>query len=183
MKILILPCFLLLINLSKQDPSFDCSSFRNKLDAEGNILFIAGDRSYIVPKTIQEITPYYCDKHLASLENIRQLARNCMKPFPRQIIGLATYGARQEVKSLCKGPVEGKQEFLANTICFRDNTKINRMHDAMDKLILEFEVIRDNVHNESLKIPHICCSYFKFLEVSITMIFISLLISFTGLEK
>jgi len=107
-----------------------------------------------------------------------------MKPFPRQIIGLAAHDAREEIKSLCNDTTnEGKQEFLANTLCFRNKTKLNRMHDAMDKLILEFEVIRDNVNNESLKIPHICCSYFKFLEVSITVICISLLISFTGFEK
>jgi len=92
------------------------------------------------------------------------LARNCMKPFPKQILGLMTYGSRKDVKSLCKAGIPVKQELLKNNVCFRDPKKLNALHDAMDTLILKFESIRDDVKNESLKIPHICCNYNQFLD-------------------
>ena len=149
------------------DGSFNCSNWRQKLDAEGNIIFIAGDRGYVPPQTIAEIHPLYCDRQTLSLGKIRALGRNCMKPFPRQIIGLMTYGSRKEVKALCKGPVSGKQELLDNNHCFRDPQKLNQMHDFMDTMIIKYETIRDNVHNESLKLPHLCCTYNSFLDVSI----------------
>jgi hypothetical protein len=41
----------------------------------------------------------------------------------------------------------------------------------MDSLILSFETIRDNVSNDSLKIPHICCSLNDFMDVSVNLCF------------
>lgn len=149
-----------------QDDKYDCTNWRNKLDEGGNIMFIAGDRDYYPPITLAEVEPMYCSPQLINIDKTRAIARNCMKPFPRQIIGLMTYGSRKDVKSLCKGSDAKKQDLLDNNICFRDQTKLDIMHDSMDKLIIEFETVRDDVHNESLKIPHICCQYSIFVDVS-----------------
>lgn len=170
MEVLLLLVSFLIQQIMAEESTFDCTDWRKKLDAEGNIIFIAGDRGYIAPQTLEEIDPLYCNRQQVSLGKIRAIGRNCMKPFPRQIIGLMTYGSRNDVKNLCKGPVAGKQELLDNNHCFRSSSNLDDLHDSMDSLILQFESIRDNVHNESLKLPHICCSYNKFLDVSISQV-------------
>ena len=149
-----------------EESKFDCSNWRKKLEDEGNIVMIAGDRGFVVPKTISEIEPFYCRRQLRSLDNIRLLARNCMKPFPRQMIGLAHYSAKKEVRALCKGPTADKQQLLGNNTCFRIKQNLDKLHDSMDVVTLKFETIRDNVHNESLKIPHVCCQTNNFYDVS-----------------
>ena len=167
MKILLILFTVCVLKVWADEAKFDCSNWRKKLDDEGNIIFIAGDRGYVAPETLSELEPLYCQRQTTSLEKIRNLGRNCMKPFPRQVVGLMTYGSRKDVKALCKGPVQGKQELLNNNVCFRNPAKMDQLHDAMDSLILKYETIRDNVHNESLKLPHICCEYASHLDVSI----------------
>lgn len=149
-----------------QESKIDCNNWRSKLEDEGNIILIAGDKGFTPPTTIAEIESIYCKRQLRSLDRIRLLARNCMKPFPRQLIGLVHYGARKEVRALCKGSIEEKQHMLGNDTCFRVKPNLDKLHQAMEVLTLKYETIRDNVRNESLKIPHVCCQLNNFFDVS-----------------
>ena len=155
------------IFVAAEETKYDCSDWKRKLDDEGNVVFIAGDRKFTVPKNIPEIDPLYCSRQYAALDTIKVIAKNCMKSFPRQMVGLATYGSRKEVRDLCRGSQIDKQLMLDNNRCFRKKQNLNHLHQSMDSLILKFEAIRDNVSNESLKIPYMCCSFNDFLDVSI----------------
>src|SRR5687768_16885240 len=102
--------------------TYNCSRWRKTLDNQGKIVLIAGDRNYVVPTTFQGIEENYCRRHLAALEEIRLLGRHCLRPFPKQVIGLATYGGRKDTRAFCKNG--DKQEFLNKSVCFLNSSNL-----------------------------------------------------------
>jgi hypothetical protein len=91
--------------VSSEKSNFNCSDWRKKLDDEGNAVFIAGDRSFRVPITIEEIELLYCRRQYDSLDNIKLIGKNCMKAFPRQMVcnGLLYFESKSHMMLISPG--------------------------------------------------------------------------------
>ena len=143
----------------------NCSDWRSSIDRDGSVLFIAGDRSLIIPKTSPEAT-IFCNKVTSSVENIRSVSRACLKPFPKQVLGLLVYGARKQIKRIC-GNENEKMKIVNYCACLQNATTLNGVHDTMDEAIQIFEHVRDHVPDVNKHMPYSCCYYQELKQVII----------------
>ena len=154
------------INQGQHHSSFSSSfapfdNWRNDIDKAASVLFLAGDRVHKVPKTLADVDRLYCNRHTTAIETVRDITRACLKPFPKQVIGLLTFGSRKEVRSCCKSESEKKQ-LLESMQCF-DKSNLELLHDSFDDFILKIEGIRDSISQDHLKMPHACCAYNSYI--------------------
>lgn len=92
---------------------------------------------------------------------VKNHARRCLKPLPRQLVGVIMLGASQVIKNRC-GP-EGTKEYLSHYKCVRDT--IPELHDCMDQLVVSLEEIVKRPPNE--RIPAACCSFSRYVQCSV----------------
>jgi len=120
------------------------------------VLFVAGDPDFVPPASLQDMNNQ-CTRILSAIEDIRDTARSCLKPFPQQIIGMLVYGARKENKRICSDDAE-KMKFVNYATCLRDPVNLNRLHSVMDEYIRTMEAVRDGADDQK-QIPYVCCYY------------------------
>ena len=146
-------------------PPVSCSDWRSRIDKDGTVVFIAGDRSLIVPRSIPEVDNF-CSKILDSINSIRIVSRACLKPYPKQILGLLVYGTRNQIKKICSNDAE-KNQIIRYSSCMLNTTAYNKIHDTMDDFIKLTEYIRDEVPDPNKHLSYVCCYYQDFKEVII----------------
>lgn len=153
----------LLVDISHASPvDVDCNNWKDDIDKASSVLFLAGDRDMVVPKTADDVDDFYCKRHTSSIETVRKISRVCLKPFPKQVIGLLLFGSREELRECCQSNVK-KQQFFESLKCFEGKSTQKRLHDSFDQFILKIEGIRDSVPEDHLKIPHACCAYNSYM--------------------
>lgn len=140
-----------------------CKNHRKRLDNQMKLMFQFGDRSLVVPRTLEDVEDKYCVKIASSIERTRRIVNTCLQPFPKQIVGLLAYGLRKENRRICPDEVE-KQKAITHFACIGRN--LSPFHDSMDRLIDRFEMIRDSRADKNLILPYVCCYFHEFTKVN-----------------
>lgn len=141
----------------------NCDDSRNALDKAGSVLFIAGDREYPPPVTMEQMDQLFCLRHLHAIDIVTNVTRSCLKPFPKQVIGFMTRGSRREVAAICKNS-KSKAKLLDAFKCFAESDNWSLLHDSFDGLLLRFEAAHRDIPDPSLQIAHGCCDYHQYLR-------------------
>ena len=141
-----------------QAAQVDCDNWRSTMDKAGSVVFIAGDREYPPPVTMEQLDQRFCQRHLDAMDVIKNVTRSCLKPFPQQVFGLLTRGSNREVKAVCKNE-ESRALLLGAFKCFAVGNNWDDFHDSMDDLLIRLETIYRHIENPSLKMAHACCEY------------------------
>lgn len=142
-----------------------CRHWRLDLDGLGNRLFFASDRRFVIPSSLSDLEVNYCKPQLTIIDDVRNIARNCLTPYTKQVAGLLTFGFRKNVRRTCSD-VNIKKQMLQKFQCFQNDTTRNLLYSTMTPLITELEFIRDNTHNSSLLLLQTCCSFDYHAKVS-----------------
>ena len=141
-------------------------------------VFVFGRRDVYLPVNEKEMVPHcqyvsscVCSDHkLTGLSNreefdaehcVKNNARRCLKPLPRQLVGVIMLGASQVIKKRC-GP-EGTKEYLSHYKCLK--ATIPELHDCMDQLVVSLSEIIKRPSTE--RIPSACCSFSRYIQCSI----------------
>lgn len=53
------------------------------------------------PKTPEDVQQLGCKRSSEAIEKTRKITVTCLKPFPRQVLGLLVRGIRMQNKRLC----------------------------------------------------------------------------------
>lgn len=141
-----------------QAADIDCDDWRRIMDKAGSVVFIAGDREYPPPVTMEQLDSRFCQRHLDAMDVIKNVTRSCLKPFPQQVFGLLTRGSNREVKSVCKNE-ESRALLLSAFKCLGESTNWADLHDSMDDLLVRLETIHRHIPDPSLQMAHACCEY------------------------
>lgn len=121
---------------------------------------IFGDRGHDLLVPVPAVDTEHC-KRIKGVESIvKSYAKNCFKPFPRQVIGLLVSGNSKELKKRCETE-EQRAEYSRNTGCSTGPT-IERLHQCMDQYVIDVESVRDTVTDLDYKMPQVCCQTHAF---------------------
>lgn len=151
--------YLMFVNGDNQ-PTVSCRNYRSRLGTFARTLFVAGDRSMVLPKTVEEVDENFCKSIGNSITRIREISNSCLKPFAKQVTGMLIFGARKQHRKICKS-TEDKKKILKYSVCLREQ-QLLLLHDSMDEFIDYIEAVRDDVQDYNLKIPYCCCYYQEF---------------------
>lgn len=151
---------------STTEPSIDCSKWRELFDSGSAILSMAGDlEDTPIPPTMEAMEKSYCKRHLDTTVFMKEIARLCLKPFPKQVAGMAIHAARREIKRQCNDRSE-KEKLFKSMACLRNQQAKRVSINLYRKLIRSIVYARDFIGNETLQIPYTCCSHHEFVTLS-----------------
>ncbi|RWS04218.1 secreted salivary gland peptide-like protein [Dinothrombium tinctorium] len=158
---LILLFGLLLIDISigaKKNKSRQCDVKR--MDRCATVVFVFGRRDVYLPKNQKEMVPH-CQEEFEAEDCVRSYARRCLRPFPRQLIGVILLGASKVIKERCTP--EGTKEYLTHYTCIKKT--IPKLHDCMDQLVVSLQAIVQKPADT--RIPTACCAFSRYIACSI----------------
>ena len=138
-----------------------CRNHRSRLGSLARTIFIAGDRSMVIPRTLREVESNFCSSIGESITKIREISNSCLKPFPKQVTGMLIFGARKQHKRICKS-VDEKKKIIKYVSCMDGQRQLDLLHDSMEQFIDFIESVRDDVKDNNMKIPYCCCYYQEF---------------------
>lgn len=141
-----------------------CENWRSILDEAGKTIFIAGNRNHVMPQNLAE-ADNFCAVVQENSNIIRDIARLCLKPFPKQIIGTYMYGVRKMHKRVCNDLNE-KNRIIEYCKCMLPQPAQKLLHDMGDDFTMIIEAIRDDGYDINKQIPLVCCQYQEFRQVS-----------------
>ncbi|XP_074604068.1 uncharacterized protein LOC141857465 [Brevipalpus obovatus] len=149
--------FTIVTSSSKKSKSRSCDF--KKMDKQATVIFVFGRRDVYLPKNSKEMVPH-CKEEFDAEDYVKSHARRCLKPLPRQIIGVILMGASQVIKQRCTP--EGTKEYLSHYDCIKAG--IPHLHDCMDQLVISLDEI-SRMDGEK-RIPHACCSFSRYIHCS-----------------
>lgn len=158
---------LLLIFLSFMDTSLSASHRSQskgkcdltKMDKCAVTVMVFGRRDVYLPINTKEMVPH-CQEEFDAEKCVKDIARKCLKPLPRQLLGVIMMGASQVIKQRCS-PL-GTQEYLSHYKCIK--TTIPELHDCMDQLVVSLGEISKQPVDQ--RIPGACCSFSRYISCS-----------------
>jgi len=133
------------------------------MDRQASKLFLIGDRSLVVPTTVDQVSQEFCPRILDSIESIKAIARSCLKPFPKQLVGIMLQAIRKVNKEICSSKEE-KETVIKHLSCVKDSNRLEQVHVLMDDFIMFAHSVQRNVTDQTKKIPFICCQYMNLLN-------------------
>ncbi|XP_053200817.1 uncharacterized protein LOC128388400 [Panonychus citri] len=131
-----------------------------EMDRQAEIVFVFGRRDVYLPKNPTEMVPH-CKEEFDAEDFVKSYSRRCLKPLPRQIIGVILMGASQVIKQRCTP--EGTKEYLSHYDCIYNT--IPHLHDCMDQLVVSLHEITKKPVEE--RIPQACCSFSRYISCSV----------------
>jgi hypothetical protein len=126
-------------------------------------LFLVGDRSLVVPSSLQEVSDNFCPKIQENIEKIREIARSCLRPFPKQLVGVMLFAIKRVNREICSSKQE-KDFIVQHLSCVRDQNKMEQVHVLMDDFVKFAHYVHSNVSDTNKKIPFICCQYLQLMQ-------------------
>lgn len=123
-------------------------------------VMVFGRRDVYLPVNQKEMVPH-CQEEYDAERCVKDIARKCLKPLPRQLLGVIMMGASQVIKTRCSP--SGTKEYLSHYKCIK--TTIPELHDCMDQLVVSLDQISKAPVNE--RIPSACCSFSRYISCSI----------------
>lgn len=151
------------------DPTFSATSSRSrsskakcdlkKMDQCAVTVMVFGRRDVYLPVNTKEMVPH-CQEEFDAEKCVKDIARKCLKPLPRQLIGVIMLGASQVIKQRCTPA--GTQEYLSHYKCIMNT--IPELHDCMDQLVVSLEEIAKKPVDQ--RIPSACCSFSRYISCS-----------------
>jgi len=133
---------------------------KRKMDKCAVSVFVFGRRDVYLPKNEPEMVPH-CEEEFEAEDCVRSYARRCLRPFPRQIIGVILMGASQVIRQRCSP--EGTKEYLSHYKCIKRT--IPKLHDCMDQLVVSLDEIIKKPSDQ--RIPSACCSFSRYITCSV----------------
>ena len=143
--------------------NISCRNWRSRMDRQASKLFMIGDRSLVVPTTVDQVSQEFCPRILDSIESIKAIARSCLKPFPKQLVGIMLQAIRKVNKEICSSKEE-KETVIKHLSCVKDSNRLEQVHVLMDHFIMFTHSVQRNVTDQTKKIPFICCQYMNLLN-------------------
>lgn len=141
----------------------NCRNWRNQIDLFASKLLMVGDRSLIIPKDVNEVSTIFCPKIRQNIEQVKEIARSCLKPFPKQLVGVILFAIKKVNRDICSSTKE--KEFIASSLeCVQDVNRMESVHELMDDFVRFSHFVHRNISDVNKKIPFICCQYLKFLH-------------------
>lgn len=131
-----------------------------KMDKCAVTVMVFGRRDVYLPVNSKEMGPH-CQEEYDAEKCVKDIARKCLKPLPRQLLGVIMMGASQVIKQRCSA--DGTIEYLSHYKCIK--TTIPELHDCMDQLVVSLEEISKRPAND--RIPSACCSFSRYISCSI----------------
>ena len=123
-----------------------------KMDKCAVTVMVFGRRDVYLPVNSKEMVPH-CQEEFDAERCVKDIARKCLKPLPRQLLGIIMLGAAQVIKQRCSA--DGTVEYLSHYKCIK--TTLPELHDCMDQLVVSLEEITKKPAND--RIPSACCRY------------------------
>lgn len=131
-----------------------------KMDQCAVTVMVFGRRDVYLPVNEKEMAPH-CQEEYDAEKCVKEIARKCLKPLPRQLLGVIMLGASQVIKQRCN-PV-GTKEYLSHYKCI--NNTLPELHDCMDQLVVTLQEITKMSADQ--RIPHACCSFSRYISCSV----------------
>lgn len=133
------------------------SGGQRKTDATVAKLITIGNSGRKFPESKGPDLKVYCDQSDNYMKEIDQYKSKCMKGLPKQVTSILVYSIKNSIGQLCKKDSKKLTELISSTKCInRANPEINKCYTKLIDGILGTKHA-----NDSKKIPHICCEYFK----------------------
>jgi hypothetical protein len=130
-----------------------------KMDKCAVTVMVFGRRDVYLPINTKEMVPH-CQEEFDAEKCVKDIARKCLKPLPRQLIGVIMMGASQVIKQRCTPT--GTQEYLSHYKCIKNT--IPELHDCMDQLVVSLEEITKKPSDQ--RIPGACCAFSRYISCS-----------------
>jgi hypothetical protein len=92
------------------------------------------------------------------IKEIERYKTKCMKNLPKQLAGILVFSLKNTINQLCKKDSKRLTNLIASTPCINTaNPEINKCYSSLIDKILGAQNA-----NDTRKIPHLCCEYYKF---------------------
>lgn len=138
--------------------STNCTNWEDSINLYGAQVFLLGDRSFVIPRTISEMESVTCPRLLDAGDKLKDIVKSCLRPFPKTIAGLLIRGSRRVMRAKCNDQKE-KEFIIRHLSCIRPLNRIDQLHDVIDMYNRKLIYIRDTVPVAS-KLDLTCCHYF-----------------------
>lgn len=135
----------------------NCSDWETPMDEYASRAFIFSDRSFIVPRDINEMTRVTCPKMLHAITRLNEVIKSCLKSFPETIAGFFSHGAREVIRRSCSSSQE-KSKYVQSMSCIRDPTRMTQLYDAVSVYTKKLVSVQETVPS-SKKFDVTYCSY------------------------
>lgn len=123
-------------------------------------VMVFGRRDVYLPVNEKEMGPH-CQEEYDAEKCVKDIARKCLKPLPRQLLGVIMLGASQVIKQRCTAT--GTREYLSHYKCIKKT--IPELHDCMDQLVVTLQEVTKMPSEQ--RIPHACCSFSRYISCSV----------------
>lgn len=138
-------------------PNVNCSTWRSQVNEYGPRVFMVGDRSFVVPNSVDEIQDVTCPRIKEAGERLRDIFKSCLRPFPRTLAALVIRRARRTMRTKCNDRKE-KALIMHHLSCLRPADKIGLFHDVIDEYSRQLVHIQGNVAPKNM-LDVACCMY------------------------
>lgn len=116
-----------------------------------------GDRSLVLPKTVQELETDLCPLLLEASDKIKSGIRNCLDPFPKTVAGLVVRGTRKVIRKQCSDEQQ-KKDIVRHLVCLQDKSRLDQMHDVVDMFNRKLVIIGSDAVPINKRLDVLCCS-------------------------
>ena len=159
--LLLIPGFTVpaVVSGGRSSSTVNCTDWRTTVDLYGARLFMIGDRVFQFPKTMQQLEETVCPRLTEAGEQLKDVMKACLKPFPKTVAGMITRGARKVNRADCNVQKE-KEAFVQKLACMQPRAHIDELHEVVDKFTVKLSVIKRSVPDDK-KIDVTCCEYLK----------------------
>lgn len=115
------------------------------------------DRSFAVPRNMREIETVTCPRLKDAADNLKDVFKSCLRPFPKTIAGLAIRGARMTMKEKCAS-LKDKEFIIRHLACVQDQTRLDLLHDVLDDYGNKLLYMQNSIPPERM-LGSCCCVY------------------------
>ncbi|XP_053211977.1 uncharacterized protein LOC128395559 isoform X2 [Panonychus citri] len=116
-------------------------------------LFMIGD-NFVIPRNESELQ-VYCKRGKSALKTVTHFGK-CLKPFPRQVMGIIIHGGKKTLKEYCNA-TKGRTEILKHLECVTPETS-QIFYTSLEHGFRRLDYISDHVKDEDL-LSTICCTF------------------------
>jgi hypothetical protein len=98
------------------------------------------------------------------IKEVERYKTKCMKNLVKQMTGILIFSLKNAINQLCKKDSKRLTNLIASTPCInKANSEINKCYSNLIDKILGAQNA-----NDTRKIPHACCEYYKFFPCMAT---------------
>ncbi|KAI1286859.1 hypothetical protein HDE_10467 [Halotydeus destructor] len=139
----------------------DCDNY-DGFEEAGLKLLTYGDRDKWFAMSKEDAVENVCPRTRLAVQRVRTFAKQCLRPFAGQVVGLIVDGVTNQLNATCDS-VESLANHVRLQQCTLDKDRED-VHKCSDQYIRELEAIREDINNSNkdLKLGYVCCHFHKF---------------------